>query len=280
MGRKTRNSRSSSKSEELQPIGEKIEETLTETMKDIVTGEVQVLHNEIKSLREEITLLKESNIQLIHLLTKINFNHDTIKHKEADNRETNIQLIKTLINKSDSNIKQKTSAEELKRHSGHNMEGNTERDKELNKELINLHINKIAKEKNPIPKADFKTNINATDAHLNNRRPANNTTKVRGITGANKDNKDIKAATKKAEIFVSRIHPSTKITDLQNYLNNDFPESKCEELISKHPEHYRSFKILIDEHHKNQIMDPNFWPCGVYINHFFRRRLQQIPNSG
>lgn len=232
-------------------------EEFTNIISTAVRKENKILYEQIKQLQEEVVILRESNIELVNLLTNTRAAKMTSKKQE------------TLHNfMSDERINRMRSKE----------------NKEAHKEEENPKINsnkENGKTQDTDSPMDTKENGNP-DIQLKtkeNNPTTNPTTKTRGITGANKDNRNIKAATKKTEIFVSRIHPSSKISDLQNYLSKDFPESICEELVSKHPEHYRSFKISIDAQHKNQIMDPNFWPSGIYVNHFFRRRPQRTSNS-
>ncbi|KAJ3655536.1 hypothetical protein Zmor_014662 [Zophobas morio] len=86
----------------------------------------------------------------------------------------------------------------------------------------------------------------------------------------------LKAAPKKALLYVSRLRPGTTEDQILNFLKNDFPEVKVQPLVAKYPEYYSSFKIIVDLVNKEKAMDGNRWPQGTYISRFFHRRSKAI----
>lgn len=82
----------------------------------------------------------------------------------------------------------------------------------------------------------------------------------------------LKTVPKKAYLFVSRLDPSTTTDDLQALLRDRFPEVLCEQMASKYPQYYSSFKVTIYLHRLGDAMDPGNWPDGCYISRFFHRK--------
>ncbi|KAJ3666660.1 hypothetical protein Zmor_002095 [Zophobas morio] len=76
-----------------------------------------------------------------------------------------------------------------------------------------------------------------------------------------------------ATFHITRLHPSTTIDKVVEYLSNTTNDVTCEKLNAKKPEIYSSFKITIPASLTETVMDAEFWPQGVTINKFFRKRL-------
>lgn len=274
MGRKTR---SISKTEDDQ-IGNKIPNDIWyENVKEIIKNEVKVLSEEITCLREEVRYLKESNIQLVHLLTNINLNEGKLRNNQNENKKKDIKVLQFLNNTEYKNNSERSQSNSVNINRS-NLENNLKSNIETEEMTNSAPVQKKYQDKT---KTNFSLNNNDLERmHTNKRKPVSNFNKIKGFTGTSTGNTGLKVATKRFQVFISRLHPSTSMTDLQTYLNQNFPDSKCEELHSRFPEHYKSFKISIEENHKDQIMDPNFWPSGVYINKFFRKTGQFTNNSG
>lgn len=89
----------------------------------------------------------------------------------------------------------------------------------------------------------------------------------------------IKAAPKKACLYVSRLMPETNCDDVVSYLGQHFPEVKCEKAQAKFPDLYSSFIITIYSDNIKAAMNPEIWPCGAYIGRFFQRKATQPVNK-
>lgn len=246
-------------------------DTWSKNVKEVVKSEIKILFDEITCLREEVRYLKETNIQLIHLLTNINLNP---KDKKEDNKKNDQKVFKCLNNPDAIRNSEKPETNLINNRL--NMETNLKSNKTIEETPKGAPVHKSYEDK----RTGYNINKDPENTLTNKRKQSSNNNTIKGIIGANKGNTCLKAATKTFQIFVSRLHPSTTTTDLQTYLNTNFPESKCEELRSKFPDHYKSFKISIDELHREQVMDPNFWPSGIFINKFFRKAGQLAKNSG
>lgn len=58
------------------------------------------------------------------------------------------------------------------------------------------------------------------------------------------------------------------------YLGDKLPGAVVEQLHSRYPDSYSSFKLSVPEGEADKVLDPNLWPSGVFVNHFFARRRQ------
>ena len=76
-----------------------------------------------------------------------------------------------------------------------------------------------------------------------------------------------------AVFHVSRLHPDTDVNSLITFMSSISSDITCEKLNSKMPEVYSSFKITIPASLTETVMNSEFWPNGVTINKFFRKRL-------
>lgn len=92
------------------------------------------------------------------------------------------------------------------------------------------------------------------------------------IIGNNKESNSIKTVPKYVVLHVYRLDPQTTVNQLSNLLQINFPEVKCEKLISRLSELYSSFKVTILEHNFAKAMDPNIWPDGACVSKFFMKR--------
>lgn len=96
-----------------------------------------------------------------------------------------------------------------------------------------------------------------------------------GIVGSAKI-ENVSAVTKKSVLFVSRLSVQTQLDVLQNYVRNYFPEAECSVLKSKFPEHYSSYKIIVDSVNYEAAMDPEKWPTGAFVSKFFQKRSASV----
>lgn len=78
---------------------------------------------------------------------------------------------------------------------------------------------------------------------------------------------------------VYKLDPNTTAGDLKDYLKREFPEVLVENLKSRNPEEYASFKIAVSERNRDSIRKPSLWPAGVRINRFFLPRNAAAKNQ-
>lgn len=132
-------------------------------------------------------------------------------------------------------------------------------------------------------------NINNVASGTNVATPANWTTVVKRraktaykpIVGSSSaaNNHGLKAAPKWSFLHVFKLDPATTIENVSTFLKKEFPEVKCEQLTSKFPELYSSFKISVYDSHLESAIDASRWPNGCCINRFFHRRNPHQPNQ-
>lgn len=83
------------------------------------------------------------------------------------------------------------------------------------------------------------------------------------------DNCKIRAASTYTYWHVYRLHPQTTAEEISSYLVTDFPSIRVEQLQSRNPAVYSSFKLTVEEKDSRQVVDPKIWPAGARINRFF-----------
>nr|CAH7714791.1 unnamed protein product [Callosobruchus chinensis] len=64
------------------------------------------------------------------------------------------------------------------------------------------------------------------------------------VIGAGSDN-NVKGVAKRVSLHVSRIHPQTTLDEMETMVRCNFPEASVEQLKSKYPDEYSSFKVSI-----------------------------------
>lgn len=95
-----------------------------------------------------------------------------------------------------------------------------------------------------------------------------------GLVGTGQSVPGVKAVPKKSFIYVSRFAPETTVDSVKGVVSSLCQEVECEQLRSKYPQFYSSFKITVNAANKDKVMDPGIWPAGIYINRFFRAGRQ------
>nr|CAI5847405.1 unnamed protein product [Callosobruchus analis] len=92
------------------------------------------------------------------------------------------------------------------------------------------------------------------------------------VVGDGPDSSVAKGVPKKVSLHVTRIHPSTKFHEMQEMIKTNFPEASVEQIQSKYPEDYSSFKVTIFQSNFPQALNVNKWPKNTIINGFFQRK--------
>lgn len=216
-------------------------EEFEEIISKAVKKETKILHEKIQKLGEEIIILRESNIELVHLLTTLP------KYEKKVPKITKYEDVTYITKKKDK------------------LKSNNEETPENMKEKTSAESQIIISED---PQIIMETNSDYSSIIKRQRK-----TNSSGITGKGSTNiNNLKAAEKKIEMYITRLHKDTTVNDITEFLKKKFPEVRCEQGQSKFPECYSSFKITINENNYNSFMNPDLWPSGIYINKFFRKR--------
>lgn len=80
-------------------------------------------------------------------------------------------------------------------------------------------------------------------------------------------------------LHVSNLKPETSVENLQNFLKKNFTNIQCEKLISKYPESYSSFKVLVPESEYEKALVGSIWPNKASVRRFFQPRKVKHPGD-
>lgn len=216
-------------------------------IKSIISSEVSVLKEEISALKTEVQILKQSNIELIGLLTNDQMNDSGTLRKNFQNT----------IPQSTSNVrtthaikKPSTFAEKVKP---------SKNDTTQNKNVSDSNLEKI----------------NIIGSAPENWQPVERKTrkkKISNTTYGSAEDSSIKGATLFSHFHVTGLEPNITEEDVVNYLKEkSIVDVKCEKMVAKRPEEYSSFKLSVPVIYKEQITSSNTWPLYVRLNPFLQR---------
>lgn len=238
-----------------------------ELIASIVRKEVNSLQSIITELRSEIQILKDSNIDLIRLLD----NKNKITHDQSD-------VLKSLPRKDRS------------------VSFAVEKPKAATFSFANVLARNNSKQKT----IDLTESISQSERQISSNANISDVTGVNdeikdsgwsvvtkkrkfkqldAIQGSNKNSSSIKGVASYSHLHVYRLDPTLKPEQIVSYLESqDVIGSKCEQLNSKFPEIYSSFKVSVPEKYLNEVMKPEKWPENVRVNRFFER-LVRLPKE-
>lgn len=240
-------------------------------LKDLITSIVQKetngLQTLINELKNEVQILRESNIELIGLLTNKNY-------------QMNIDVSK--------NIKAPVPSDWKKTGSG--SFSNAAKSRNTPQEnIVDLRSSTSAvepvrkKDINIIPKEDTIVNNNDNELQSSEKwttvMKKKKSKKLNVIVGSNKENSTVKGVGKFCYLHVYRLAPSMKSDDIINYLKSvNISDVQCEQLNSRFPDIYSSFKVSAPAKYLEDLTKPETWPEGVCVNRFFRhlRKNQHV----
>lgn len=234
----------------------------SDIIKKIVSKETKLLQKQIADLKTDIQILRQSNIELVKVLTDKSYIQS--KSSTVNNDETTVFPI-TSVSYAD------------KTNSGKTSSGQTQQkritQKIISGEEILVHKNKknVAENIN-IETSSLERNIGLSQNEdwVNVKRKKSYRNNKRSITGSC-DSIELKAVPKKSFLFVSRIRPNTDKSALKAHLVQYFPEAEVEDLTSSYPEVYKSFKVIVNQTSFEDALDSSKWPSGAYVTKFFRK---------
>ena len=213
----------------------------------IVQEEMQSLTSFVKELKEEVSNLRESNIQLIHLLTENN---------------TNPHVQKCLQIKSATNKKNYTS--EI---------SNPEITKIDTVKSNNSYPTKTAADKDNNLKTNNNKNESDTQKNLSRYNKKKRTNVIVGNAKQDRSEGKLIGVEKKAYLHICKFKNNDASTeDLIEYLKNDIDVEKVEcEKFKTYYGGYTYFKLGIPPQLLDTLYKSDYWPEGVEISkHLFR----------
>lgn len=223
-------------------------EEFASILHQIVKKEVQSLHEKIEELQTEVTVLKESNIQLIHLLA--NTNQQEKESSQEDDNCVKILLPPEATSANKNALKQKTSTVKT-----------------------TTLPSAIPKSIEPAKDCHTPRHENKAEWTFPKRRFRSRRSAV--IYGNGQGTSDFKGVKKYIDYHVSRLPPELEVADVIKYLNGkNITDIKCLKMVSKYPEEYSSFKISVCLNQDKEFCNPDIWPEFCVINRF----LLNLPN--
>ena len=251
-----------------------------ENLYNFVEAFTKPLMDEIKKLREEVFILKESNIQLLHLYTPKSVTKDKITHQVRNVNTSNSPHIITSVPLAD-DIAAPLTSTSLKDNSTIVNLGVSDKINNKNLSKKDTKTMKTHKECSEIIKPNDQLEMNKLNetpftlvTHRKNIKQREQPTQRRKsllIGSGNTTSTTLKSVPKMAYFHVSRLEPSTTEESIVELLRKYVSQVQCEKLNSKMPNIYASFKITIPLNEKDKIINPELWPNGITVNRFFFR---------
>lgn len=153
-----------------------------------------------------------------------------------------------------------------------------------------VKMNKTVNENNssdvsgvPVSSSKRATTISSTDKRKNDTgwnivsHKRSHRKRLPLIVGSYSGDSPVEGIDKFKAFHVSNLKPETKEIDLQNFLLKSFSNVKCEQLKSKYPESYASFKVLIPDSECEKVRDGSNWPSKATVHRFFQSRKVDRP---
>lgn len=97
------------------------------------------------------------------------------------------------------------------------------------------------------------------------------------VVGSSTGSTSVEGLDRFKAFHVSNLRPDTTEDNLKNFLKKNFSNVICEKLVSRYPEEYASFKVLIPRSEYEKALDSENWPNKVNVHHFFHRRKIHRP---
>lgn len=266
--------------------GQTVSEALTSFLKseefgNIITTAVNIqtkkLLKEIQSLKDEVIILPESNIQLVNLL----MNNSPAWNKVVQGKNMNTDNIsnKSKIGMNDKIIDNNSA------RSG-TVEKRSNKKEATKPRIVDCQVYTQVETENRNKDGEWeyqrkqrKLNEHRENLMYENQRSVNNRYRPRVsiVQGTAKSGIAIGGAERYSYFHVCYLDPKLNDRDLMSYLKDcNITQVKCEKLNSKFPDEYSSFKIGVPYSQVETIKNPEIWPEGVSINRFFQKR-QQLP---
>ena len=82
------------------------------------------------------------------------------------------------------------------------------------------------------------------------------------------------------DIFVGGCSVDSTMATISDYVSNKgVPPLKCTDLASR-SEWHKCYKLSVNAENRDKLLDPNFWPTGIFVNKYFRpKNMSNINHS-
>lgn len=223
----------------------------------IVEKETQVLKLEIDRLSEQVVILRESNIQLVHLLTSNN----SIAECNAYDSSRNINNFVKTSHSNKERAESQTDKKDI-----------TQTKNQPPKKAYNGTVRHVESSRREIEVVNDNDVVTPTkhdgngEWEFQRRRQR----KVKPIVG-NATNTSIQGVAKHVDFHVYRLDPKATRDDVISHLGSmGITNVRCERMQAKYPDEYSSFKVSIPAGKIEDFKKPEMWPEYVCINRFFQ----------
>lgn len=230
----------------------------TEILNNAIEKKTEVLLNKIEELQSEVVNLRESNIEMVYLLTnKRSHNELSIVNNNSNNNPADA-----------SNGKNKDLKKDLKKN-------NISVINQSNKKIAEKEtLEKTIIKQNELDKGDHTLNDNFTEWEFPKRR--RNVRRTRAIYGKALDETSFKGVAKYIDYHVYRLPPEFNEENVITYLKSkNVTDIKCQKMTSRYPNEYSSFKISVSLREDRIFRNPNIWPEFCVINRFLPKILDR-----
>lgn len=231
-----------------------------------VKSETKKLEVRIATLENEVKTLRESNIDLVRLLTSSDYQNNTILNKPSGTQKI---INAGEINKSGTTENKVTENKQLiiedKKSEARNPKKYMQGKQEYNDETKQNNIELNTQDDNDEGRWEFP--------RQRSRRRNNNI-----IYGKGNNDTTFKGVVRYIDYHVFRCPLDLSSGEIVKYLSSqNIPDVKCESMNSRYPEQYTSFKISVPANHVEKFKNPNIWPEYVGIDRFRHRFLRANP---
>lgn len=220
----------------------------------IVEKENDRLKSEINDLKNEVLILKETNIQLIHMLSNSNVCKD--------------------INTSDIyNISSNKTPQPNKKQVSFSAVLNPLTEKRPTEKQPNPDVFTTMKiSEQDTGESKIETNKKNDDGWQTVARKSQKSKKKLEVICGRDTSSVIKSAPRISHLHVYNLEPTLSTDVLVDYLKSRSIEGvECVKLQSKYPERYSSFKVSFPHKYHDRMIKPEFWPEDVRVNRFLFR---------
>lgn len=263
-----------------------IKNEIKNVIEEVVSQQTAELMNVIYSLKQEVSTLQQSNIDLIRLLTSknnptktvsggnVSCNSQALKnnvdgnggHRVVQKKQPNVsskgESAPVVVNSSNAGPPQNTPGKSFSDALKHNTGSTLKHD--ASTEDVGAGTAALA---GMNAASDVGKREDEGEFTTVKRRKK---TTIRTIHGSS-NNAPLKGVPKLCHLHVYRLDPAVTSKDVLEYLQQKgFDSILCESMESKYPDIYSSFKVTCIADQLDAVKDPAIWPRGTCINTFFR----------
>lgn len=220
---------------------------LKKLIEDAISEHTNKLLKEIESLKTEVVILRESNIQLLNLCDLTSVKSNKVNNNHLENLELNMSGAST------------SSTETIIQAPKDSSSVNSTKSKSARHEKKALYSSSTK-----------KSTLRAYSKSRNQKECT--------IQGSSEEQNEIAVADRKLWIYVGKLHANTTPEKLSQFLNKKFPNNFFDVNPLRSGSTSTSFRVGADFSLKDKLYAEETWPKGVLVKRFkFFRGIQYNP---